>query len=145
MGTFHVKFTIRNPSTPERALQLEGLVDTGAHFTQVPQPLLYQIGVRPFGTRQVQYASGPVTSRPVALAEIVIQDNLTPAVILCGGPSDLVLVGATTLENLGLGVDPIHKTLIPSILPQAQAYPSLSPRPAAKLVSRIPYDFRLTI
>ena len=119
MGSFHVKFTIRNPGSPERSLQLEGLVDTGAHFTQVPQALLEQIGVTPFGTRRVQYADGTVVSKPVASAEILIEEEVTPTVILCGGPTDLILIGAFTLEGLNFGVDPVRKTLIPLIAPQA--------------------------
>lgn len=119
MGTFHVKFTIRNPAQPQRSLQLEGLVDTGAHFTQVPRALLEQIGVSPFGVRQVQYVNGPVATKPVASVEVLIDQEVTPAVVLCGEPADLILLGATTLENLNLGVDPVHKILTPLIAPQA--------------------------
>ena len=118
MGTFHVKFTVCNPSDRDRQLQLEGLVDTGAHFTQVPQALLDQIGIRPFGTRRVQYADGTVVAKPVASAEILIESEVTPSVVICGAPNDLILLGAFTLEGLNLGVDPIRKTLIPLIVPQ---------------------------
>lgn len=118
MGTFHVKFTIRNPTDPTRSLQLEGLVDSGAHFTQVPQTLLDQIGVSPFGTRRVQYADGSIVGKPVASAEILIGENITPSVVLCGGPADLILIGAFALEGLNLGIDPVRKTLIPVVPPQ---------------------------
>ena len=39
--------------------------------------------------------------------------------VLCGKPNSLILIGATTLETLGLGVDPIHKRLIPIEAPMA--------------------------
>ena len=113
-----MKFTVRNPVDPTRVLDLEGLVDTGAHFTQVPGSLLAQIGVGPFGTRQIQYANVPISSKPVASVEIGIDQEVTPAVVLCGESNDLVLIGATTLENLNFGVDPIRKILIPLIAPQ---------------------------
>lgn len=119
MGSFHVKFVIRNPASPEKGIQLAGLVDTGAHFTQVPQALLDQIGVTPFGTRRVQYADGTVVSKPVASAEILIEEEVTPTLVLCGGPSDLILIGAFTLQGLNFGVDPIRKTLTRLIAPQA--------------------------
>lgn len=118
MGTFHVKFTIRNPANPERSLQLEGLVDTGAHFTQVPVTLLDEIGVGPFGTRRVQYADGTIVSKPVASAEVLIDGEITPTVILCGATTDLILIGALTLEGLNLGVDPVRKALVPLTAPQ---------------------------
>ena len=114
-----MKFIIRNPLYPERSLQLEGLVDTGAHFTQVPKGLLEQIGIRPFGTRRVQYADGTITSKPVASAEILIETEVTPTVVLCGDSADLVLLGTFTLEGLNLGVDPVRKILIQLTAPQA--------------------------
>ena len=119
MGTFHVKFTIRNPVHPERSIQLEGLVDSGAHFSQVPGVLLEQIGITPFDMRQVQYADGTVVAKPVASAEIVIEQRMTPTVVLCGEPNDLILIGALALEGLNLGIDPIRKVLTPLIVPQA--------------------------
>jgi predicted aspartyl protease len=97
---------------------LEGLVDSGAHFTQVPRDLLEQIGVVPFGARQIQYTNGPIVSKPVASAKILLDQQRIPAVILCGNSNDLILIGATTLENLNFGVDPVHKKLIPLIAPQ---------------------------
>ena len=114
-----MKFIIRNATNSAHALELEGLVDSGAHFTQVPQSLLGQIGVTPFGTRRVQYADGTVVSKPVASAEILIQQEVTPTVVLCGDPTDLILIGAFTLEGLNLGIDPVRKTLVPLIAPQA--------------------------
>jgi len=98
---------------------LEGLVDTGAHFTQVRRSTLEQIGITPFGTRRVQHADGTVVAKPVASAEILIGEDVTPTVVLCGEASDLILVGALALEGLNLGVDPLRKTLIPLIAPQA--------------------------
>ena len=114
-----MKFTIRNPFEPERFLELEGLVDTGAHFTQVPASLLAQIGIRPSRTQQIQYADGRVVSKPVGTAEIMIGQHVGPAVVLFGEANDLVLLGAATLENFGLGIDPVRKILIPLIVPQA--------------------------
>jgi clan AA aspartic protease len=119
MRTFYVKFTIRNPQQRERFVVREGLVDTGAHFTQVSRATLEQIGVTACGTRRVQYADGDIVSKPVASAEVLIDQDVTPTVILCGGPSDLILIGALTLEGLNLGVDPVRKVLVPLIAPQA--------------------------
>jgi clan AA aspartic protease len=113
-----VEFTIRNPGDPTKSLQLEGLVYTGAHFSQVPQTVLDQINVAPFGARRVQYADGSVVSKPVASAEILIENEVTPAVVLCGAPTDLILIGTLALEGLNLGVDPLRKTLIPLTAPQ---------------------------
>jgi hypothetical protein len=39
--------------------------------------------------------------------------------VRCGKPNSLILIGATTLETLSFGVDPVHKRLIPIDAPMA--------------------------
>ncbi|MEW6542327.1 MAG: retroviral-like aspartic protease family protein [Nitrospirota bacterium] len=119
MGTFSIKFVLRHPLRSEQQLELEGLVDTGALFTRVPADLLGRIGLAPSGTRAVHYADGTKDAVPVAKADIAINGVETAAMVLCSKPNSLVLLGATTLESLGLGVDPIHKRLIPIEAPMA--------------------------
>lgn len=100
-------------------MELEGLVDTGALFTQIPDEILARIGITSSGSRSVHYADGTGAVVPVAKADISIHGVETATMILCSGPRSLVLLGATTLETLGFGVDPIHKTLIPIDAPMA--------------------------
>ena len=47
MGTFAVKFVVSHPLQPERRVELEGLVDSGALFTQIPEQILAEIGITP--------------------------------------------------------------------------------------------------
>jgi clan AA aspartic protease len=119
MGTFSVKFDLRHPSRIDQRLELEGLVDTGALFTQVPANLVAQIGLVASGTRAVHYADGTKDVVPVAKADIAINGVETATMVLCGKPNSLILLGAATLETLGLGVDPVHKCLIPIEAPMA--------------------------
>ena len=97
----------------------KGSVDTGALYSQIPADVLSRIGVTPSGTRAVHYADGTRDVVPVAKVDIAIDGVETATVVLCGRSGALVLVGATTLETLGLGVDPIHKKLIPIEAPMA--------------------------
>ena len=135
MGTFAVKFVVSHPLAPERRVELEGLVDTGALFTQIPEEILAGIGITPSGDRSVHYADGTGAVVPVAKADISTHGVETATMILCGRPRSLVLLGATTLETLGFGVDPIHKTLIPIDAPMAVASPAGSGTPAAAAVA----------
>ena len=114
-----MKFVVRHPVHASQQLELEGLVDTGALFSQIPADVLGRIGVAPSGTRAVHYADGTRDVVPVAKVDIAIQGVETATVVLCGRPGALVLLGATALETLGLGVDPIHKKLIPIEAPMA--------------------------
>jgi clan AA aspartic protease len=119
MGTFGVRFTVRHPVHADQQHDLDGLVDTGALFTQIPADVLAAIGITPSGTRTAHYADGRLAVVPVAKADIVINGIETATLILCGRAGSLVLVGATTLETLGLGVDPVHKKLVPIAAPMA--------------------------
>ena len=119
MGMFAVKFVVSHPLRPARRVELEGLVDTGALFTQIPGDLLSRIGIIPSGYRSVHYADGTGAVVPVAKADVTVQGVETATMILCGTALSLVLLGVTTLETLGFGVDPIHKTLIPIDAPMA--------------------------
>jgi predicted aspartyl protease len=119
VGTFAVKFLVGHPLQPERRVELEGLVDSGALSTQIPEPILARLGIVPSGYRSVHYADGTGAVVPVAKAEITVHGVETATMVLCAGPQSLVLLGAATLETLGFGVDPIHKTLIPIDAPMA--------------------------
>lgn len=121
MGAFAVKFTVSHPLQTDRRLELEGLVDTGALFTQIPADILAQIGIVPSGSRAIHYADGSRDIVPVAKADVAIDGIETATMILCGRPRSLVLLGATILETLGLDVDPIHKKLIAIEAPTAGA------------------------
>ena len=137
MGTFAVKFVVSHPLLPERRVELEGLVDTGALLTQIPEEVLARIGITPSGYRSVHYADGTGAVVPVAKADISVHSVETATMILCGGSQSLVLLGATTLETLGFGVDPIHKTLIPIDAPMAaMRYAGSATAPAEETVHR---------
>lgn len=114
-----MKFLLRHPAHPERQLELEGLVDTGALYSQVPANLVEQIGIQHSGVRTVHYADGTKDNVPVAKADITVNGSEAATMVLCSKPDALILLGAITLEGLGLGVDPIHKRLIPIEAPMA--------------------------
>jgi predicted aspartyl protease len=90
MGTFTVRFMVRHPVHPHQQLELEGLIDTGALFTQIPADFLNRIGVVPSGTRAGHYADGSRDVVPVAKADIAINGVETATVVLCGRPGSLV-------------------------------------------------------
>ncbi len=119
MGTFSVKFVIKNPRQPDQGLELEGLVDTGALYTQVPAELMAQVRIETSGVRAVQYADGTKETVPIAKADIALNGVEAATMVLCGKPNSLILLGAVTLESLGLSVDPIHKRLISIEAPMA--------------------------
>ena len=112
MGTFSVDVEIANYTGGEFR-SINAPVDTGSTHTTVPTSILGRLGVaaerqRPFrlaDNRVVEYATGYARIR-YGGDESVVQ--------VVFGPEEIgSCIGATTLENLGLAVDPIEQVLVP--------------------------------
>ncbi|MBI2162502.1 MAG: retroviral-like aspartic protease family protein [Candidatus Rokubacteria bacterium] len=112
MGPFKVIITLL-PSGANEPRRLEALVDTGAAYTVVPRPILQALGCQPHRTQRVRLADGRAEEWSVAQVELECEGRraTTPALV---GPAEApVLLGATTLEELGLGIDSLNRRLVP--------------------------------
>jgi clan AA aspartic protease len=112
MGQFRVSLTLR-PRNGEAARTLEALVDTGAAYSVVSHELLESLGCRPIRMQRVVLANGRSEDWAVTQIEVECEGRLATTPMLMGPPGCLALIGATTLEELGLGIDPLNRRLIP--------------------------------
>ena len=111
MGNF--KHPIQIGSAGGRQFEVvEALVDTGASYTWVPRDSLERLGISPAFQREFLLADGTVIRRDVA--QVLARINGQSLYTLCvfGDEGTLPLLGAVTLEEFGLGVDPLNKRLI---------------------------------
>jgi clan AA aspartic protease len=113
MGTFHEPIEICNPAKPGKKISLDALVDTGAAYTLIPGKLLKRIGIKPVKTRRFKIGNGKVIERSVGLAVARVQGEETPTWVIFGDDDAEPLLGAYTLEGLALGVDSLHRNLVP--------------------------------
>ncbi len=119
MGTFAVMMTISNPSDPTLSTTVDCLVDLGAAYSQMPRSMLESLGIVPFDRRPVIFADGRRGTCQVGRAELVVNGRQTPALVIFGEETAPSLLGAMTLEGLGLGVDPLGCRLVPIEVPLA--------------------------
>ena len=119
MGTFTVQATISHPHEPSRCQELSLLVDTGAAYTVIPQPVLEALGVHPTAKRAVTLADGREEVWDLAYVLIALAGEQAPTPCLMAPRDGMTLLGAVTLEQFGLGGDPLGKTLIPVRAPLA--------------------------
>ena len=112
MGQFKVIVTLfpRGGNAPQR---IQALVDTGAAYTVVPLPIFETLACQPHRTQRVRLADGRAEEWPVAQIEVECEGRRAATPILVGPASAPVLLGATTLEELGLGIDPLNRRLVP--------------------------------
>ena len=113
MGLTVLDVEVGNPSDPHRLEKLAFLIDSGAVYSLVPGPLLRKLGIRPHRTVDFALADGTTITRQVGDAYFEYQGEGGAAPVIFGEKGDEPLLGATTLESIGLVLDPFKRRLIP--------------------------------
>jgi len=65
LGFVKVRFDVCNPLAPEKVVELDGVVDTGAMYSVIPRKLLEELKVKPLERRRFR-AFGGYVKRGVA-------------------------------------------------------------------------------
>jgi clan AA aspartic protease len=113
MSTFNVDLTVAHPNRPERQRRVSAMVDTGATYTTLPRELIEDLGCRPIGSRQVVFADGREEEWPITQVWATVDGRDGVTFCLIGPRGSAALLGAVTLEEFAVGVDPIAERLIP--------------------------------
>lgn len=106
--------TVRAKISARRKASVDFLVDTGATYTVIPPELAKKIGAEPSSERfHVTLADGRARRLEACLVgvELAGRKGPTTALILPGAEP---LLGAETLEALGLRVDPRKRRVEPT-------------------------------
>jgi clan AA aspartic protease len=104
MGLVWVEAVVRNPDTGRHAAA-KALVDTDATLTVVPRRIAEELQLPTIGRRRVATAKG-ATELDECVGVVEVMGRRAYTHILASDDIDVVLIGATTLEILGLEVDP---------------------------------------
>lgn len=112
MGTFRQRIGVASASG-EAFEELEALVDTGATYTWVPRPVLERLGVAPEESFAFVLADGRTAEYPIAQVRVSLDGRTRVTVCVFGDEGTEPLLGAVTLEQFGLAVDPLNRRLIP--------------------------------
>ena len=127
MGTFRIEVEVENPSAPGARRTLTSvLVDTGAELSWFPAPVLESLGISRRTTWRFRQADGTIIERWTGSAWIYASGRTATDDVVFGEPSDLVLLGARSIEGLNLRVEPVLKRLVDAGPAPAAAVP-LSP------------------
>lgn len=113
MGLTTLELEVANPANPEVTEKIEFLIDSGAIYSVVPTPILEKLGIKPLAEQQFRLANGEKIVRTKGVAVFKYGDRIGGADVIFGEPGDSVLLGAFTLEALGLSLDPLRRELKP--------------------------------
>ena len=115
MGSFSAKLRVWNPGSPEKAEEIEALVDTGAALSWIHRERLERMGavvLRRMGFRAID---GSIIERDTAAVWVASNGFTGPDTVVIAERSDMEVIGVHTIEGLGLAADPVQKKLVPTI------------------------------
>ena len=118
MGLTVLEVEVGNPANPAVREKIEFLVDSGAIYSVVATPILEQLGINPLTEQQFRLADGSKIVRKKGVAVFKYGERIGGADVIFGEEGDSTLLGAFTLEALGLSLDPLRRELkqLPMIL-----------------------------
>jgi clan AA aspartic protease len=113
MGYVRVRGFIANPLDRDLKAELEFIVDTGAIYTVIPKSIAERLRLKELGRRKFKTADRSVVEFPVSEAYITINGEGVTSLVAIADERTPILLGVTTLELLGLQVDPVSGKLVP--------------------------------
>jgi len=113
MGLTVLEIEIGNPANPEITEKIDLLIDSGAVYSVVPAPVLERLGIKPLTEQEFRLADGTKIVRKKGIALFKYGDKIGGADVIFGEEGDSILLGAFTLEALGLALNPLKRELKP--------------------------------
>jgi len=113
MGLAVLKIEVGNPSNPERTIPIEFLIDSGVIYSVVPSTILESLGIKRLAEEEFRLANGDRIVRKKGIALFKYGKKIGGADVIFGEEGDSTLLGAYTLEALGLALDPLKRELKP--------------------------------
>lgn len=113
MGYVRVRGVIANTLNRDLKLDLEFIVDTGAIYSVIPKSVAEKLQLKEEDRRRFKTASGEIVEYPVSEAYIKIEGKGVTSLVAIANEKTPTLLGVTTLELMGLQVDPVTGKLTP--------------------------------
>jgi clan AA aspartic protease len=114
MGVTYIQGTVSNNG---HSAEVEFLVDSGAKYTLLPLDTWKALGLEPIRSMRFRLADGTPIERSLSECRITLPPHGTlHTPVLLGESNDRALLGAVTLEEFALVLDPFKGTLYQATL-----------------------------
>ena len=111
MGTFSTPVEIAGPDN-ERFETVNVLAGTRATYTTLPSSTLRSLGVSPIDKREFKRENGERIHRDIGEARVRIDGRVRTTIVVFADERAPSLLGAVTLEEFSLAVDPVDLRLV---------------------------------
>lgn len=112
MGLTFLTIVLTNPADKKKFFKRKFLVDSGAVYSVVEADVLQKLGIKPHSKRKFILANGEEIEKEIGDAFFIYRKQKASAPVVFGDKG-VFLLGATTLENLGLVLNPLDRELKP--------------------------------
>jgi clan AA aspartic protease len=127
MGIMHVAAIVRRGDRRRKGVEVRLLVDTGAVYSVLPHEVWQALKLQPMDRADFTLADGSVITRDVSECRFEIQGKAATSPVVLGEAGEGPLLGAVTLETLGLMLNPLTREIRPMRLMLAEVARSASP------------------
>ncbi len=112
-GNSYKRLTFKEHRKSEKSVELDFLIDSGAVYSLVPGKILDSLEIETYRTIDFTLADGTKINRRVGNGYFEYNGEGGPAPVIYGEEGDEPLLGITTLESLGLVLNPFTRELHP--------------------------------
>ena len=112
MGTFSHPIEVFSVDG-SRSVPIDALVDTNAAYTQLPAPLLRQLGALPSRRLQSRLPEGSVVADEIGEVRVRMHGVELTTIVVFDAADTPARLGAYTLTGALLAVDPVEQRLVP--------------------------------
>ena len=113
MGITIKSFIVKENRKSKKKIEVDFMIDSGAVYSLVPGTLLKKIGITSYRSMDFILADGTKIKREVGDAYFEYNGDGGSAPVIFGIKGDEPLLGATTLESIGLVLNPFQRELYP--------------------------------
>jgi len=114
MGITFTRAKISSPRRPRgRTVELEFLIDTGAIYSVVPGSITRKLALGKLDREEFTLADGTRRAYDIGEAFFELGDRRGTSKVVFGPSNVTPLLGALTLESLGLMVNPVTREVLP--------------------------------
>ncbi len=122
VGITFTRVQVGNPERPDLPpVEIELLVDTGAIYSVVPSSILEALAIHRLERQEFTLADGTHVAYDIGEARFTVGGRARTSQVVFAPEGVTPLLGAFTLESLGLMVNPITRELLPMRLMLARA------------------------
>lgn len=128
MGVTYIHARLRRPDGRGRPRDERFLVDSGAIYSVLPERTWRALRLKAERTVEFTLADGTPIERRVSECRFEIREHAATSPVVLGEGHDGALLGAVTLETLGLMLNPLTREILPMQLVLSRVRPSIGSR-----------------